>query len=63
MPKIPKRPCRYPGCPNLCEKGIYCEEHSDYSSDRLRGGAAARGYDAHWRKARKAFLTRRPLCA
>ena len=63
MPKIPKRPCRYPGCPNLCEKGIYCEEHSDYSSDRLRGGAAARGYDAHWRKARKAFLTRHPLCA
>ena len=62
MPKIPKRPCRYPGCLNLCERGIYCEEHSDYSSDRLRGGAAARGYDAHWRKARKAFLLRRPLC-
>ncbi len=58
-----KRPCRYPGCPNLCEKGIYCEEHSDYSADRLRGGAAARGYDARWRKARKAFLTRHPLCA
>ena len=62
MPKTPKRPCRYPGCPNLCEKGIYCEKHSDYSSDRLRGGAAARGYDAHWRKARKAFLSRHPLC-
>ena len=60
MPKIPKRPCRYPGCLNLCERGIYCEEHSDYSSDRLRGGAAARGYDAHWRKARKAFLSRHP---
>ena len=27
MPKTPKRPCRYPGCPNLCENGIYCEEH------------------------------------
>ena len=63
MPRTPKRPCRYPGCPNLCEKGIYCEEHSDYSADRLRGGAAARGYDARWQKARKAFLTRRPLCA
>ena len=46
MPKTPKRPCRYPGCPHLCEKGIYCEEHSDYSADRLRGGAAARGYPA-----------------
>ena len=63
MPKTPKRPCRYPGCLHLCEKGIYCEEHSDYSADRLRGGAAARGYDARWRKARKAFLLRRPLCA
>ena len=62
MPKTPKRPCRYPGCPNLCEKGIYCREHSDYSADRLRGGAAARGYDAHWRKARKVFLSCHPLC-
>ena len=29
----------------------------------LRGGAAARGYDAHWRKARSAYLKRHPLCA
>ena len=64
MPKIPKRPCRYSGCPNLCEKGIYCEEHrKEWSHDAIRGGAAARGYDAHWRKARKAFLSRHPRCA
>ena len=24
MPRRPKRPCRYPGCPNLCESGTYC---------------------------------------
>ena len=34
MPRKPLKPCRYPGCPNLCE-GQYCEEHkakanSDY---------------------------------
>ena len=64
MPKTPKRPCRYPGCPNLCEKGIYCDEHrKEWSQDAIRGGAAARGYDSHWRKARKAFLSRHPLCA
>ena len=26
MPSKPKRPCSYPGCPNL-SNGQYCEEH------------------------------------
>ena len=34
-----------------------------WSTDRVRGGADARGYDAKWRRARKAFLDRNPLCA
>ena len=63
MPKRPKRPCRYPGCPNLCESGTYCPEHSAESPDRLRGSATERGYDAKWRRARKRFLQRHPLCA
>ena len=63
MPKHPKRPCRYPGCPNLCESGTYCPEHSAESPDRLRGSATERGYDAKWRRARKRFLQRHPLCA
>ena len=64
MPLKPKRPCRYPGCPNLCENGVYCEEHrKEYSHDALRGGANARGYDARWRKARALFLRQNPLCA
>nr|DAY20651.1 MAG TPA: HNH endonuclease [Caudoviricetes sp.] len=28
----------------------------------MRGGAAERGYDGRWRKARIAFLQRNPLC-
>ena len=28
----------------------------------LRGNAAARGYDTHWREARKLYLQRHPLC-
>ena len=63
MPRSPKRPCRYPGCPNLCKSGTYCPEHSAASPDRLRGNAAERGYDAKWRRARKRFLQRHPLCA
>ena len=63
MPKTPKRPCRYPCCPNLCDSGVYCREHSQYSSDRLRGNAEARGYNAEWRRARKAFLQQNPLCS
>ena len=62
MPKAPKRPCRYPGCPNLCDKGVYCINHMEFSSDRRRGGAEARGYDSRWRKARTDFLHRNPLC-
>ena len=26
MPRKPKRPCSYPGCPNLTD-GQYCKEH------------------------------------
>lgn len=47
MPRSPKRPCRYPGCPNLCDSGVYCRKHSEYSADRMRGSAAERGYDVN----------------
>ena len=40
MPHTPKRPCRYPGCPNLCDSGVYCEGHrKEWSHDAIRGGA------------------------
>ena len=63
MPRSPKRPCRYPGCPNFCESGCYCEDHrKEWSPDALRGGASARGYDSRWRAARKLYLRKNPLC-
>lgn len=63
MPKSPPRPCRYPGCPGFCESGqVFCKEHRMWSSDKMRGGADARGYNAEWRRARKAFLQLHPLC-
>ena len=63
MPMKPKRPCRFPGCPNLCDSGVYCKDHIQYSTDRVRGGADARGYNSQWRSARADFLKRNPLCA
>ena len=36
---------------------------SPAAQDRERGSAAARGYDARWRRMRLAFLVAHPLCA
>lgn len=66
MPMKPRRPCRYPGCPNLCDKGVYCEEHAEHNPsriyDRKRGNATERGYNGEWRVERKRFLSAHPLC-
>ena len=61
MPKNPKRPCRYPGCPNLCESGTYCPEHSAESPDRLRGNATKRGYDAKLAQGTQAIFAKASL--
>jgi len=58
MPYKPKRPCRHPGCPRVSEE-VYCEEHRNLYA---RENAAARGYDAKWRRARARFLRDNPLC-
>lgn len=33
MPKKPKRPCSYPGCPKLTD-GRFCEEHAKLEAKR-----------------------------
>ena len=49
MPYKPRRPCRYPGCPEFAVQGqVFCKDH---------------GYDARWQKARDLFLKHHPLCA
>ena len=64
MPWSARRPCRKLGCGKLAVRGkVYCEEHSELESDRMRGTAAERGYDKHWRAASADFLARNPLCA
>ena len=44
----------------------YCDKHLRSirkQQDARRGSAAARGYDARWRKARTLYLSQHPLCA
>ena len=60
MPRKPKKLCKHPGCPKLTD-GIYCEEHAKlHTADRA--SSSVRGYDRHWKKARKRFLAAHPLC-
>ena len=33
MPKMPKHPCGFPGCPNLTD-GRFCEEHAKQENRR-----------------------------
>lgn len=64
MPTKPKKPCSKVGCQNLTTERL-CEEHKreEYKKqDRERGTAAKRGYNSRWRRARKWFLDRNPLC-
>lgn len=63
MPKRPKRPCAYPGCPELVEyPDRYCQKHKQEKNrskreyDRQRGTAAQRGYNYRWQKYSKWFL-------
>ncbi|MNY21286.1 HNH endonuclease [compost metagenome] len=62
-----KKFCLKPGCKNLTDSG-YCETHASerkeelQQTDRQRGTATERGYNSQWRKARKGFLLKHPLC-
>lgn len=63
MPWSARRPCRHPGCAKMSVRGkVYCEEHQEQESDRLRGTAHERGYDSRWREARREHLRVHPLC-
>ena len=65
MPREPLKPCSYPGCRLLVRGGNRCEKHRKREQreyDRQRGSAAKRGYGRRWRRYRKAFLARHPVC-
>ena len=65
MPYKPKRPCSYPGCPNLTD-GRFCEKHAKEEAKRYeryqRDPVTRKRYGRAWRKIRAAYLTAHPLC-
>ena len=53
MPKLPKKPCGYPGCPNLTD-GRYCKEHEKQAASSYekygRDPAVRRRYGRAWKR-------------
>ncbi len=65
MPRKPKRPCSYQGCPNLTYER-FCEEHKREENKRYE--KYERPYDAHkrygraWKAVRDSYVREHPLC-
>lgn len=65
LPRKPKRPCSYPGCPNLTE-GRFCEEHQKHENKRYekydRDPVIRRRYGRAWKRIRDAYVREHPFC-
>lgn len=65
LPRKPKRPCSYPGCPNLTD-GRFCEEHKREENKRYekydRDPAVRRRYGRVWKRVRDAYVKEHPFC-
>lgn len=65
MPRKPKHPCAYPGCPNLTD-GEYCERHRKQARreyDRYeRAADVNKKYGRAWQRIRARYATAHPLC-
>ena len=65
MPTKPKRPCSYPGCPELVADR-YCEAHQKLIDTRYnkyqRDSSTGKRYGSAWRKLRSRYIKAHPLC-
>ena len=65
MPRKPKRPCSFPGCPSLTDRR-YCEKHQKIMAKRYekyeRSPATKKRYGRTWKKIRDAYVASHPLC-
>ena len=66
MPRKPKRPCSYPGCPNLTD-GQYCKEHEAVARRQYnkyeRAPDINKKYGRAWKRIRDRYAAAQPLCA
>ncbi len=65
MPRMPKKPCAFPGCPNLTD-GTYCEEHKKIIAQQYekngRDKKHGKRYGKNWQRIRRAYVAAHPLC-
>lgn len=65
MPRKPKRPCSFPGCPKLTE-GRFCEEHERIENKRYemydRNKDTKKRYGREWQRIRKRYVEGHPFC-
>ena len=65
MPRKPKQPCRFPGCPKLSD-GPYCEEHRKIVNRQYNRYSRAedvhRKYGRAWKRIRDRYAKEHPLC-
>ena len=65
MPRKPKHPCSYPGCPNLTD-GQYCGEHRKIARrqyDRYeRQPDVGKKYGRAWKRIRDRYVQEHPFC-
>ena len=65
MPRRPKKPCAYPGCPKLTE-GRYCEEHTKETNRQYerygRDPNTKRRYGRVWKRIRDSYVKQHPYC-
>lgn len=65
MPRKPKRPCSYPGCPALTD-GRYCEPHQKLIDQQYekydRDPATRKSYGRTWKRIRDRYIAAHPLC-
>lgn len=67
MPRKPKHPCSFPGCPNLVDSGErFCGEHQKQENRRYekydRDRAAKKRYGRAWSRIRARYAAAHPLC-
>ena len=65
MPRKPKRPCSYPGCPLLTEER-YCEQHEMLAAKNYerydRNPVVRKRYGRAWKRIRDRYIKEHPLC-
>ena len=65
MPHKPKKPCAFPGCPNLTDE-TYCAKHKSQAVNSYnkyqRSSDHNNKYGREWKRIRARYVKAHPLC-